>query len=62
MEVNTGKVIESDLNHSHPGKKEPYGILMKIGQVDMDGAAGDRAMEQRLTNITTTKEYTIYKS
>jgi len=41
IDVNTGKVVDSDLAHNHSEEKEPYGVLKKIGEVDMDGAAGD---------------------
>jgi len=41
VESKHGKVVESNLNHSHPGEKEPYGVLKKIGEVGMDGTAGD---------------------
>ena len=63
VERATGKVVhdESDLNHSHPGKIEPY-LVLNVNDVKMEGAAGDHVIEQRASHIVAIREYTVYKS
>jgi hypothetical protein len=65
MERATGKVVheESDLNHSHSGGDvQPYAVLKNIGDIDMEGAANDNVMIQRMTHVAATREYTVFKS
>ena len=45
VENTTGKIIWQNLDHSHPGEIEPHLTIKNIGDIDMEGAAGDQAIE-----------------